>query len=484
MLSRFNSPTVRWIVTLFVFALAGVFWNRWWPAVNRMVHRVTGRSETAEHDHDHAAHAPSATATFLDLSPEALKNLGLTPDMLRPIELGVYQRSINVPAMIVERPGQTLMQIATPMTGVVTDVAAVEGAAVEPGQKLFRIRLTHEDLVQTQTEFVRTLGELDVEAREIARLEGVTEKGAIAGKALLERQYAREKLEALLQSQREALRLHGLSARQIDQMAKDRRLLSELTITSPASHESSSELQLTANPALQPISFVATQQEAPAGNAPPAAEIPLVMEKLSVQRGQAIDQGGQLCVLANYSSLYIEGQAFEQDVEAINQAVSQSWKITSLFPGGQSQGGLNLAFVASEIDPESRTLKFYVDLPNEVLRDTRNSAGQRFLTWRYKPGQRLQLQVPVEVIENQIVLPLDAVALEGAESYVYQRVGKGRFNQVAVHVLHRDQTTVVIANDGTLFPGDTLAWRSAHRMRMEIKNKSGGAIDPHAGHSH
>ncbi len=59
-----------------------------------------------------------------------------------------------------------------------------------------------------------------------------------------------------------------------------------------------------------------------------------------------------------------------------------------------------------------------------------------------------------------------------------------RFDRVAVHVLYRDNQNVVIAQDGAIAPGDVIARRSAHEMQMAIKNKSGGAIDPHAGHSH
>ena len=43
---------------------------------------------------------------------------------------------------------------------------------------------------------------------------------------------------------------------------------------------------------------------------------------------------------------------------------------------------------------------------------------------------------------------------------------------------------VVIENDGSLFPGDVVAKRGAHQLQMALKNKSGGGVDPHAGHNH
>ena len=53
------------------------------------------------------------------------------------------------------------------MTGVVAQFS-IQGEAVEPGQPLFEVRLTHEDLLQVQTEFLRTVEELDVIGREVA----------------------------------------------------------------------------------------------------------------------------------------------------------------------------------------------------------------------------------------------------------------------------------------------------------------------------
>ena len=215
-----------WVTIATVVVLAGVFtWNRWFPAtsnwVNQTITAFRSGSQSIEGDaaqnedphagHDHGAHAGHDEATSLELSQQALRNVGLTADQIRPIKLETFRKSITVPAVVVERPGRTRVQVATPMTGVITHVHAVQGEAVEPGTLLFKIRLTHEDLVQTQTDFVKTLGELDVEEKEITRLTSITNTGAVAGKVLLERQYARDKLTASLRAQREALRLHGLS---------------------------------------------------------------------------------------------------------------------------------------------------------------------------------------------------------------------------------------------------------------------------------
>ncbi len=100
-----------------------------------------------------------------------------------------------------------------------------------------------------------------------------------------------------------------------------------------------------------------------------------------------------------------------------------------------------------------------------------------------QPGQRLQIHVPIETWQDQLVLPTTAVVDESAEAYVYRQNGD-YFDQVSVHILHRDQKAVVIANNGALFRGDIIAGDGAYLMHLALKNHAGGGIDPHAGHNH
>jgi len=95
----------------------------------------------------------------------------------------------------------------------------------------------------------------------------------------------------------------------------------------------------------------------------------------------------------------------------------------------------------------------------------------------------MQLRVPVEQWPGRIVLPVDAVAREGAETFVFLENGD-HFDRRPIHVEHQDQLWVVVANDGSLFPGDTVALTGAHQMQVALKNKAGGGVDPHAGHNH
>ncbi len=497
--SKVSWSAIRVVGGLIVMVAVAATFSLWWPHLSSWVDtmlasrradatagHVADGDQDAHAGHDHAADAhPPAS---LELSRQALQNLGLTEKFLQPVKLSDYRRSITVPAIIVPKPGRSSIIVSSPLNGVITHVHAVTGEAVMPGDLLFEVRLTYEDLVETQTAYLKTISEIEVEDREIARLEDVTRSGAVSGKLLLERRYAKEKLEAFAKSQREALRMHGLTERQVHEIGENGRLLHNLSIVAPDvdTHEHNQELQLT-QISTRTVSFSQLPQQAsPQTNEHDSVPHPLVIDDLLIHKGQAIVAGERLCTLSDYSQLFIEGKAFENDMAAIAEAAKQGWRVDAVFSNSSSRHvvrDLKLAFVSNSIDLQSRTLSLFVELPNEIIRDERNDADQRFLSWKYRVGQRLELRVPVELWEQQIVLPVDAVVESGADWYVFVQNGR-KFTRTPVHVRHRDQDSVVIANDGSLFPGNVVAMKSAHRMQMAVTNQSGGAVDPHAGHNH
>ena len=138
--------------------------------------------DLAGHDHgqDVHEHAETASGDFLELSETAKKNLGLTDDFLKPIALQSFQQTISVPAIVVDRPGRTRLPISATMTGIVTHIHAVSGEAVEPGDLILEMRLTHEDLVTAQKDYLQSLGDRDIELKEIARIENAESLEVIA----------------------------------------------------------------------------------------------------------------------------------------------------------------------------------------------------------------------------------------------------------------------------------------------------------------
>lgn len=408
-----------------------------------------GDEKTAADGHQHDE------AEALRLSKQAEANIGLR---LAKVELRPFDRTISVPATVVQRPGRSQIQVAAPFTGQVTKVYRGEGEAVVAGMPLFDLRLTHEELVEAQGEFLRTVQELDVVRREVARLSKLADQGAIAGKSLLERQYEQQKLEAALHAMRQRLLLHRLTPEQVDRIQETRTLLDAMTVATPQPGE---------------------------GGQP--ASRPLQIQKLSVDQGQNVAAGQTLCVLADHADLYLQGKAFEQDIPALSSAAARDAAVEAVFQGDGQQtvtvGGLKILALGNEVEMESRAFSFYVALRNEILRDTGPGAAVRHVDWKFKPGQRARLVVPVQRWTDRIVLPVEAVVQEGAEAYVFER-NEEHFDRRRVHVEYRDQDSVVIANDGSLKPGVTVAVAGSYQIHLATKSKSGQGVDPHAGHNH
>ncbi|HWB01158.1 MAG TPA: efflux RND transporter periplasmic adaptor subunit, partial [Pirellulales bacterium] len=303
------------------------------------------------HDHDHAhdehddhAHDDHSSEDHaqgddhgsgsIELSAQARRNIGL---VVATVEKRPFDRSILVPAMVVERPGRSELDVTAALGGIVTRIYPIQGEAVAAGAPLFDLRLTHEELVQSQSDFLKTANELDVVRREVRRLEPLEASGSIAIKTILDRRYEQEKLEAVLRSQHQALLLHGLSEAQINTILVSRQLLSGLTITVPESDEY--ENVKTRNTRAAPLFQV---------------------QQLFVEKGQFVNAGDQLCILSDHAQVYIEGRAFEQDAPALNQAAEKGWPITAVFEVPQGRptliDGLTILYVADRVEPESRTL--------------------------------------------------------------------------------------------------------------------------------
>ncbi|MCE9556377.1 MAG: efflux RND transporter periplasmic adaptor subunit [Planctomycetes bacterium] len=453
--SQFNMSGRWWWAAAAILLTGTLIFSRshWLPYLRGVgATPKAGSPATGEHaGHDHAAHAEISS---IKLSPQAQANIGLK---VAQVELRSFEPTISIPGIIVERPGRSTVQITAPVTGVIMRIYPILGEAVRPGQKLFDIRITHEELVQAQADFLRTAEELDVIGKEIERLERVALEGVVAGKTLLERQYERQKQLAVQRAQHQALLLHGLSEQQVQAILSTRTLLPNMTV------------------------FVPTEEQTP------AAEVVYQVQELKIAKGQHVTAGDTMAILADHGQLLIQGNAFEKDAAALAKAVKAGSQVSAIVDADGNNpevvGDLAILYLSGKVDTESRAFHFYVTLPNELLKKLEPKDGHEFIYWKFKPGQRVQIKVPVEQWKDRIVLPVDALAQDGAETYVFQQNGD-KFERRPVHVEYRDQSSVVIANDGSIFPGDKIAMSCANQLLFEIKNKAGGAPDPHAGHNH
>ena len=137
-----------------------------------------------------------------------------------------------------------------------------------------------------------------------------------------------------------------------------------------------------------------------------------------------------------------------------------------------------IRYLSNSIDTESRTFDFFIPLSNQSR--VYEKSGATFVVWRFRPGQRVRLHVPVEEMSNVFVLPAAAVVREGPEAYVFQQNGD-LFNRIPVQILHEDRLNIVLANDGSVLPGLYLAQNSAASLNRVLKAQaaSGMRADVH-----
>src|SRR5262249_18602915 len=121
-----------------------------------------------------SAAAPGATAAPADkviLSDQAQKNLGLTA---RPLVARTFWKTIQVPGMVVDRPGPHDRGVVAPAAGVVARIARVPGDTVRPGELLFVLRLLSEPLHRAQAELLRTTQDIALARAQRERLAGAS----------------------------------------------------------------------------------------------------------------------------------------------------------------------------------------------------------------------------------------------------------------------------------------------------------------------
>jgi cobalt-zinc-cadmium efflux system membrane fusion protein len=432
---------------------AGLAWtrDRWLPLLEQAWRGNAPATSRADHDaHDHDHDGSASKQDVLKLSPQARRNLGLVS---RPAAISTYRRTILLPGEIRDRPGISDRGVTSPVIGIVTEVHAFPGDTVRPGEKLFTLRLVSEYVQNSQAELFRATRETELEQEKQARLAQV--ESVIAGSRLIEIDQQLRRLQAAITSHRQDLLARGLSPDQISEAAAGR-FVSSINIVAPPSATASAV----------------------------EADLTYEVQELNVELGTQVQAGHLLAVLSNHRLLYVVGHAFKGEAPALERAAQQRWSVRIEFAEDDATGWptlpqeLPIRHLANTIDSTSRTFDFFILLENQSRRY--ETGGESFVVWRFRPGQRVRLHVPVEELNDVIVLPADAVVRNGPDTYVFRQNGD-LFNRLPVHVLYEDRLNVVLANDGSIAPGWYLAQSAAASLNrvLEAQSASGTPVGVH-----
>jgi biotin carboxyl carrier protein len=432
------------LACLLLLTVGGFAWLRrdiWQGWLN-----LQGESKEPEAKHQHQTR-------LVLLSPQARDNLRLG---LKQLQLESYWRTLPLPGMVAERPGRSDRGVTASVAGIIRRINAVPGDTVRPGDELFTLQLVSEYLQNSQTELYKTAQELQITQDQKKRLDKAA--GLVAEARLLEFEYQLQRLAATSRALRQDLAARGLTPEQIDNAAEGK-FVREIALRVPVPTKDKRETE-----------------------EPPLYEV----EELKVQLGDQVQAGQALCTLANHQTLYIEGRVFKHEVPLVERALQDAWPVRAEIAEAEPMRWLPLdarriLFLGNRVDAASQTVPVYLPLVNEHREY--ETEGRVIRVWRFRPGQRVRLEVPVEKFKGVFVLPIGAVARDGAERYAFRQTGD-YFERRPVHVIHEDRRSVVIANDGGVFDGNTVATHGAAQLNRALKAQANSADERDHEHDH
>jgi multidrug efflux pump subunit AcrA (membrane-fusion protein) len=398
----------------------------------------------------------------VELSPQARANLRL---VVAPLVPQTYWRPASIPGIVVDRPGESDRGVTCRVAGVVTEIKAHPGDTVKAGDSLFTVQLASEFLQGAQADLTRAANELRIASLKRDRTAGLVKQGTAAESVLNVDENQVKRLTTQVQSLRRQLQVFGLTPAQVDRAEKGE-AVTELTILAPPR---------------------------PGAKDPPVTSAAGVtngfyeVQELKVHLGEQVQAGQTLCLLADHRRLFVEGRAFKAEASDLARAAEERWPVRAEFADESAsdwppQGPLTIRHLANEVDPASRTFAFYLPLENAARTYERDS--KTFFVWRYRPGQRVRLRVPLEKLGEQVfVLPAGAVVRDGPEAFIFRQDGD-HFERLAVRVLYEDRTEVVIANTGSIKPGLPVVRSDAAAIYRAMKATAEHGHEHHHDHDH
>jgi len=197
--------------------------------------------------------------------------------------------------------------------------------------------------------------------------------------------------------------------------------------------------------------------------------------------GERVEPGTPVVMLHDSRTMWLRLEPSGDELAALSEAIKQSTPLTAspLVPGaGPALEALTIDRLVTRASEDHRGAVAIVLAPNTQIR----AKGSKSRSWGLRVGLRYLVDVPVQTLKQRFVLPASAVTSEGPERIVFMEDG-ATFLARPVHVEYEDDRVAVIANDGALFPGDTVVQTAAFSLGLALQTGS-GAVDPHAGHNH
>jgi multidrug efflux pump subunit AcrA (membrane-fusion protein) len=424
-------------------------------------------------------HAGHGSSSIVELGETTVANMNLLTGKFQQRD---YVHHIRVPAQVEEYQPQGRQAVAAPLAGRVSQVFVTNGEAIEPGKKLFELTITDTSMSEAQLNLMSVTSKIESQQKRLDRLRPLADKGAIAGKQVINLELEMEQLERRKKSLIEEIRIRGVDEQGMQAVLEGKTFNRTVDVYAPKIGG-----QLTT---VDSVDSVGEQENR--GN-----ENWLTVDSIDAKKGTSFQRGDQMCVLTWHGKLLLKGMAFESDMQVIAAAGKQGLPFAAGFGEAANhlrREGLPLFSIDNHVDRDSQTFPVYVSIDNEVASRHRDSDGRWHVNWRFKPGQRAHLEIPVENWIQQVIAPISAVVTDGPETFVFKKMdhthqtddGKVivEFEKIPVRVLYQDARFAVLEDQLKLDLYENYALNKAHQLNMALKQAASGGGGGHAHHGH
>jgi cobalt-zinc-cadmium efflux system membrane fusion protein len=349
-----------------------------------------------------------------EVQPTALQRnpLEITAEMLLLEQLTVGEvswsdvhESVSVPARV-EVDDTRVTRVGAPITGRVTELLVHEGQTVERGQVLVKLYST--SLVDVQLGFLKAHSQRSLAERAVARAQQLLRAEVIGSAELQRREAELAQTTAEVVAARQQLEVLGMPATSIKELER--------------THLVNSTTQIVA-------SMDGT-----------------ILER-KVTLGQVVQPAETVVVVADLSHVWMIAEVPEQSAGAIRRGHRVQAEIPAL-PGSVVSG--TLSFVSPTVNPETRTVRVRMDLPNPH--------GQ------FKPAMLAKMTLQDHAVRQQVV-PSTAVVREGDKEHVFVQISPDKFVLRQVELGPEFQNKRVLKNG--VRPGEKIVVDGAFHLNNE-----------------
>jgi RND family efflux transporter MFP subunit len=349
--------------------------------------------------------APVRTAEVV-LSSEAVGRAGIKT---APAEVVASQATIQLPGTVTADAYREV-KVTSIVGGIVTKVRVELGAAIK--RKAPLATLFSPELAEAQTKYRSMRAMLAADHQKLQRMQQLVAIGAASRQELEDITAVHASHATEVEAARQRLLLLGLSRAHVEALAHPSQIVSDVTVPAP-------------------ITGVLTSRTA--------------------NLGQVVSIGQELFVVTDLSQVWVIGDLYEQDFQTVRVG-SEAALTTPAYPT-LALGG-RVTYIDPRVDPQTRTAKVRVEVPN--------AEG------RLRLGMYVTLAFTTPGGERTVVIPRAALQTIGERQIVFvsapDEEGKFLARPVQAGPLRGDLITI----RSGVQPGEVVVTEGSFFLRAEM----------------